>query len=94
MYAKSFYHWFNGGFYQQAHDVLISHMIISTESLPEKFKDLQVVVQNLEKNKDHIFNWDRQGKVIFNFLELKNELEAYFSEFFDEFEEFKLSKDQ
>jgi uncharacterized ubiquitin-like protein YukD len=92
-YALSFIQWLNGGFYQKAHNVLISHMIITSESHPQKFADLKII-KKLEKHKEYIENWDTQGKVLFDFLELRNDALGYFNTFFDNFGEFKLTKEE
>lgn len=93
LYAKSFHQWLCGEFYQNAHDLLISQMILSSESLSEKFKDLEIVMDKLEQNKDFISNWDSQGKVIHDFLNLRRDTTAYFKDFFDQYGEFKTTVD-
>jgi len=93
MYAKAFYHWYNGGFYQQAHDVLVSHMIVSTESLPQKFNDIETIVEKLEQKREYIRDWDNQGKVLYTFLQFRREVEPYFSQFFDTYGEFTNVRD-
>lgn len=93
LYAKSFHQWLSGEFYQNAHDLLISQMILSSESLSEKFHDLEIVMDKLEQNKDFISNWDSQGKVIYDFLNLRRDTSAYFNQFFDQYGEFKSTID-
>jgi len=92
IYSKAFYQWLKGEFYQNAHNILINHMLISSESLPEKFNDLQTIMNKLDLHKDYITNWDTQGKVIFEFLELRNEAEKFFNTYFDKYGDFVAKK--
>jgi len=76
-------------YYQKAHDILINYVFISSESFPEKFEDLQLVIENLEKKQEHIKNWEKNGKILCDFLRLRRESLVYLKEFFDEYGEFR-----
>ena len=80
-------------FYQKAHDLLMNYIIISSESLPQKFSDLQLVVEKLASNSEHISNWENNGKIIYEFLKLRSDSIGYFTTFFDKYDEFKYTEE-
>lgn len=94
LHGKAFYQWIQGEFYQNAHDELLRNMTISSESVNEKFNDLLTILTKLEENKEMIKNWDSQGKVLYEFITLRRDLNIYFEEFFDQYGDFKLTRNE
>eukprot|EP00752_Nemacystus_decipiens_P017645 g15816.t1 len=45
-------------------------------------------------NTEHIKNWDKNGRVIYEFLQLRSETEVYFREYFDEYDEFRFTREE
>mmetsp|Transcript_10761 Transcript_10761/g.10659 ORF Transcript_10761/g.10659 Transcript_10761/m.10659 type:complete len:210 (-) Transcript_10761:34-663(-) len=84
----------NLSFYKKAHDLLMTQVIISSESLPQKFSDLQLMIEKLEKNKEYISNWENNGRILYEFLRLRADSIGYLSTFFDNYGEYAPVEEQ
>ena len=80
-----------GEYYQNAHDTLIKNMIVSSESLDEKFNDLEVILGRLNENKTIISNWESQGEILYDFIQIRKEYNKYKNEYIDEYGTFRKS---
>lgn len=84
LHGEAFYNWVQGGYFQNAHDTLVRHLIVSSESLDEKFADLLVILDKLSQHKKRIRNWSSQGQTLLDFVQARVEVKRYLTEFIDE----------